>query len=617
MSGGIQSTTASTASSPNPGLLAQEQVVRRRTQEGTGGASSSSSSSSSSNINLPRCQPLELIVPPEVPPEVHSSPQIVIAHRGASSHLPEHSLEGYRLALELGADYIEPDLVATKDHHLVAMHSLDLTVTTNVEKVFGASKNKTRSTYKHDKLGVSGAEATGYWVYDFTLEELKQLRLKQRLGGFENNGRSKAFDGIFQIPTLTEILELLNDWNESIQPLWYHDSNNDYDKTKHSHSYPPPPRGLYAELKDFPWLLKDANINLIDLFFDHIAAEESVWKKTLLRHMCNTKRLREHEYKLAPLVMQSFEAEVLKNFTNRWEELANNKIQHEGISYDNEGQSNSTKSTLDLTFEVPLDSGNGDETARIPLPTPPTILLVGKDVCQEENFWYEMEDSYRNVITGVGPDKMCFFGIEPEQSQSVYLYQPTFMEKAREAGWKVHPWTERPEEAFFATTMENDEGSRRRRRNEDSLVPFGNVFEELLFLKCTVGVDGVFSESVDIAVRAMGMPCPSKHSHRTSSSSSNNTFDMNEIPLGPVIGFSFVSGILVGLMVWKYCGGGGRGNARANNNRQQQRRAPRILGRRQSNLPPHFAVPTEAADDGEYSDDDPPVVLDDTDREIL
>jgi glycerophosphoryl diester phosphodiesterase len=591
---------------------------------------------------LPRCEPLELTVPPEVPPEVHSSPQIVIAHRGASSHLPEHSLEGYRLALELGADYIEPDLVATADHHLVAMHSLDLTVTTNVEEVFGASKPKTLSRYKQDKLGGSGgkeaadaddvaeADATGYWVYDFTLEELKQLRLKQRLGGSENNGRSKAFDGLFQIPTLTEILELLNDWNEKIQPLWYHDGNNNDNNNNNNnnnntypHRYPPPPRGLYAELKDFPWLLKDANINLIDLFFDHISKEKSVWEKGLLRHMCNTKRLKEHEYKLAPLVMQSFEAEVLKNFTNRWEELANNNINN-----NNKSKSNSTKSTPQLTFEVPLDFGNGDETAYIPLPTPPTILLVGHDACQDENFWFEMEDLYRKTITGIGPDKMCFFqeiAAESEQSQPVYRYKPTFMEKAKTAGWKVHPWTERPEEAFFATTTENDEERRRRRRRNEArqhqgILPFENVLEELLFLKCTVGVDGVFSESVDIAVRAMGMACPgdTKHSHGSSSSSS---FDTNEIPLGPVIGFSFVSGILAALMVWKYSGGGG--NARSNNNRQQQRRAPHILGRRRSNLPPHSAVPTEAADDDDNSDDSDdsddgaPMVLDDTDREIL
>ena len=122
--------------------------------------------STHSDLKLPRCEPLPLTIPSSVPPEIHSSPQIVIAHRGASAHLPEHSLEGYRLALELGADYIEPDLVATKDNHLVAMHSLDLTVTTNVEEVFGASRSKTLSSYKKELLekgesSASNEDATG------------------------------------------------------------------------------------------------------------------------------------------------------------------------------------------------------------------------------------------------------------------------------------------------------------------------------------------------------------------------------------------------------------------------------------------------------------------------
>jgi glycerophosphoryl diester phosphodiesterase len=583
----------------------QEHVVLRRTEEGTGGG----------GANLPRCEPFPLTIPDKVPPEFHSSPQIVIAHRGASAHLPEHSLEGYRLALELGADYIEPDLVSTKDKHLVAMHSLDLTMTTNVEEVFGASRNKTLSKYKQEITSLDDT-ATGYWVYDFTLEELKQLRLKQRLGGPEKNGRSQAFDGLFRIPSLTDILELLNDWNENVQPLWYHDNNidnsNNDGNTKQPHRYPPPPRGLYAELKDFQWQMKDANINLIDVFFKEIQNDYPVWEKALLRHMCSTKRLREHEYKLPPLVMQSFEAAVLKNFTIRWDQLSSGKLSDVG----KEGNATQPLSAApDLTFEVPVDSSGN--TARIPLPIPPTIVLANHETCLEEKFWVEMEKSYRKVITGIGPDKMCFFKHD-EISGDGLRYDASVRERATEMDWLVHSWTERPEEAFFATTAK-PEGKRRSLAQD--LVPFANIFEEILFLKCTVGVHGVFSESVDVAVRAMGTPCPNtKHSGSGHSSPTPLAFDTSEIPLGPVAGFSFLSGILVALLLFKSCFGG-RANNRSNNNNSdtsnqqpQRRRAPRIPGRRVSNLPPHQAVPTDAADD---DNDVQMVVLDDTDREIL
>ena len=612
MSARIQSSRTELA--PEKGLSQQEQSARRRTEDGA------------TNSNLPRCEsPLPLTIPSGVPPEIHSSPQIVIAHRGASAHLPEHSLEGYRLALELGADYIEPDLVATKDHHLVAMHSLDLTVTTNIEEIFGASRNKTLSIYKKDLLG--------FWVYDFTLAELKQLRLKQRLGGPENNGRSTAFDGLFQIPTLTEILQLLNEWNENIQPLWYHDNSNFLDSSsnsniKQSHRYSPPPRGLYAELKDFPWILKDANINLLDLFFNHIQEENSVWEKALLRHMCYTKRTPEHEYRLPPLVMQAFQVEVLEEFTNRWKQLANSEVSV------NNKISNNTKTTLALTAEISLDSRGGANTTHIPLPRPPTILLVNHEECLKDTFYDKIEKK-RHAITGIGPDKMCFFkrteststveGQTQAQEEPRFRYDPTVMERTTELKLEaVHPYTMRPEKAFFATTTADGKRSRSlAERQHNNFAPFENVLEELLFFKCTVGVQGVFSESVDVAVRAMGMFCAdAKHSRGKGSSSSSSPstsgagvdigVPFDEIPMGPVLGLAFVSGILVTLIALKFCCGRRRTSINLQQSPTQTRQAPRINGRRVSNLGPHSALPMELDDE-----DDDIAVLDDNDREIL
>jgi glycerophosphoryl diester phosphodiesterase len=122
---------------------------------------------------------------------------LVIAHRGASGHRPEHTLASYGLAIEFGADYIEPDLVATKDGHLVARHEPLLDDTTDVKQhPEFASRRSTKV--------LDGKETTGFYASDFTLAELRTLRAVQA-----NPARSKEFDGKFTIPTFEEILDLL------------------------------------------------------------------------------------------------------------------------------------------------------------------------------------------------------------------------------------------------------------------------------------------------------------------------------------------------------------------------------------------------------------------------
>ncbi len=119
---------------------------------------------------------------------------VIIAHRGASGYRPEHTLEGYALAIEMGADYIEPDLVITADGHLVARHDNYLSTTTDVDE-HGEFQDKKRWS---DKFG-----REDWFVEDFTLAEVKTLRARQPFGG-----RSKEFDGRFEIPTFEEIMAL-------------------------------------------------------------------------------------------------------------------------------------------------------------------------------------------------------------------------------------------------------------------------------------------------------------------------------------------------------------------------------------------------------------------------
>ena len=125
-----------------------------------------------------------------------SSP-IVIAHRGASGERPEHTLAAYDLAIREGADVIEPDLVPTRDGHLVARHENEISGTTDVAAHPEFADRKTTKT-------IDGQAETGWFTEDFTLAELKTLRARERLPQL----RSTAYDGQFEIPTLEEIIAL-------------------------------------------------------------------------------------------------------------------------------------------------------------------------------------------------------------------------------------------------------------------------------------------------------------------------------------------------------------------------------------------------------------------------
>jgi|APTNR8051073442_1049403.scaffolds.fasta_scaffold00068_35 glycerophosphoryl diester phosphodiesterase len=124
---------------------------------------------------------------------------LVIAHRGASAYLPEHTLEAYALAVRLGADYIEPDLVMTRDGVLVARHDNVLNLTTDVAKRPEFAGRKT-------KKSVDGEEVEGWFSEDFTLSEIKTLRAIERIP--DARPRNAMFDGRFAIPTFDEILTL-------------------------------------------------------------------------------------------------------------------------------------------------------------------------------------------------------------------------------------------------------------------------------------------------------------------------------------------------------------------------------------------------------------------------
>jgi glycerophosphoryl diester phosphodiesterase len=125
---------------------------------------------------------------------------IVIAHRGASGYAPEHTLVSYFIAIEQGADYVEPDLVMTRDGVMVARHENEIGGTTDVAERREFADRRTTKV-------VDGASITGWFTEDFLLEELKSLRARERIP--ELRPANTRLDGRLEIPTLEEILALV------------------------------------------------------------------------------------------------------------------------------------------------------------------------------------------------------------------------------------------------------------------------------------------------------------------------------------------------------------------------------------------------------------------------
>jgi glycerophosphoryl diester phosphodiesterase len=201
----------------------------------------------------------------------HSRP-IVIAHRGASGYVPEHTLAAYFIAVEQGADYIEPDLVMTKDGALVARHENEIATTTDVATRPEFASRRTRKV-------VDGEEMEGWFAEDFTLAELKRLRARERLP--ELRPGNTRLDGQFEIPTLDEVLGLVRALDRQRQVAAQREG-----KPK------PMPIGVYPETKH-------------PSYFDALGLSmEEPLVRTLHRWGYTGKR--------APVFIQSFETANLK-----------------------------------------------------------------------------------------------------------------------------------------------------------------------------------------------------------------------------------------------------------------------------------------------------------------
>jgi glycerophosphoryl diester phosphodiesterase len=138
---------------------------------------------------------------------------IVIGHRGASAYRPEHTLASYRLAIAMGADYIEPDLVSTMDHQLVARHEPNITDTTDVAQHREFASRETTKT-------IDGVAQTGWFTDDFTLAELQTLRAIERIPAIRP--ANATLNGRYPIPTFKEVIALARAEGVGIYPETKH-----------------------------------------------------------------------------------------------------------------------------------------------------------------------------------------------------------------------------------------------------------------------------------------------------------------------------------------------------------------------------------------------------------
>ncbi|MEM8725668.1 MAG: glycerophosphodiester phosphodiesterase family protein [Pseudomonadota bacterium] len=166
---------------------------------------------------------------------------LIIAHRGASGDRPEHTLAAYELAIDQGADYIEPDLVSTKDLVLVARHETELSGTTDV-----ASREEFEDRRREKTIGER--RVAGWFAEDFTLAELRTLRARERVPSARPG--NIAYNGLYQIPTFEEVVQLVRAKEaETGRTI-----------------------GLYPELKIPTWLLQEEGIDTVDLLVSQLRA---------------------------------------------------------------------------------------------------------------------------------------------------------------------------------------------------------------------------------------------------------------------------------------------------------------------------------------------------------
>jgi glycerophosphoryl diester phosphodiesterase len=316
---------------------------------------------------------------------------ILIAHRGASGYLPEHTLQGYALAIELGADYIEPDLVSTKDGVLIARHEPNMINTTDVKL------RPEFASYKRTMV-VDGVAEEGFFASDFTLAEIKMLRAIQP---FAN--RDQSFNGKYQIPTLDEILQLVRR------------KADEEDRVI----------GVYPETKH-PSYHQKLGLPLEDRLLD-----------TLTRHGFN--------YRGAPVFIQSFEVANLKYLRTRTQLKLVQLIDGDDVAPDG-------TVTLAPPFDKPYDFALSNDPRTYKDMLTPAGLKEIATYADGIGPWKPYLIGPRCITLGTDGKCADINGDGLVTEQDKILNTPTsVVSDAKREGLLVHPFTQRNEQNRLAS----------------------------------------------------------------------------------------------------------------------------------------------------------------------
>ncbi len=336
---------------------------------------------------------------------------LIIAHRGAQSILPEHCLEGYVKAVEMGADFIEPDLVMTKDGHLVVRHEPFLSGTTNVSDLPEFADLRTTKE-------LDGKTITDWFASDFTLLQIKSLKARQAY-----DGRPKDFDDLYEIPTFKEVIALSKELSYRTGRII----------------------GIYPELKHPYFHNALFDFRMEDKFLSILEATD-------------------FNHENAPIFVQCFEVEPLQYINERSSVKLVQLISTYNIKKDGS-----------LDYNVPT----GDY---ISYGSPFDFHVNGDTRTYEFFTTKEGMDFVAEYADGIGPWKPFIISYKTEDSGEIELLPPTnFIDLAHQSNLLVHPYT-------F--------------RNENTQWSNGN-FEEEYHLFFDAGVDGIFTDYIDEASKAV------------------------------------------------------------------------------------------------------------------